>query len=390
MNICIFSHGHISKTRGGVDRVTDTLSTELAYRGHCIYMISAAAPVENDIIKENQFVLPNKNICSDENRRFAQNFLEEKKVDIILNQADIKSIFDLIFDVHGEIPIISTIHTDPQALIKAVIDNWDEWKIKDGWKFWLKYPYFFLRRIYQHHNRKKYTSLKLRDYYEKCDAIVLLSERFKKSFIKISGIDDTSKLYAINNPISFNEQQNAYTKKEKLVLFVGRLCFQKRIDRLLEIWGHVHKYHEDWKLRIIGDGPEKMFYKNYAKKIKLTNVEFIGACNPEEHYKKATILCLTSSFEGLPCVVQEALQYNVIPIVYKSFESIEDIIINGKNGFTIKPFSSKEFGHILRKLMSDDKYRCEIQDNITNHDLKEKFSAKIITDKWEALFERLI
>ena len=104
--------------------------------------------------------------------------------------------------MHGEIPIISTIHTNPQALVKAVIDNWDEWKIKDGAKFWLKIPYYLLRRAFQYNNRKRYISTKYREYYYRSDALVLLSERFKKNFIKFSKIKDQNKLYAISNPNS--------------------------------------------------------------------------------------------------------------------------------------------------------------------------------------------
>lgn len=217
--------------------------------------------------------------------------------------------------------------------------------------------YYLLRRAFQYNNRKRNISAKYREYYEKSDALVLLSERFKKNFIKISKIKDQDKLYAISNPNSYSIKATSYTKKGKTVLFVGRLDFQKRVDRLLKIWNLLYKEFPDWKLEIIGDGPDKSFYEGYMNKLKLKNVEFVGRRNPEEYYKKSSILCMTSSHEGFGMVLTEALQYKVIPVAYKSYESIEDIIINGKNGFTITPFSTKEFYNTLRRIMSDSKLR---------------------------------
>ena len=390
MNICIFNYAHISKLRGGVERVTTTLATELASRGHNIYQISAANPIGTDSIEKNQFVLPDSDINSTTNATYVRSIFKEKKIDIILNQTDVKSIFDLIIETHKQIPIVSCIHTDPKALIKATRDNWDEWRIKKGIEFWSKYPYFLLRIIYQYYKRKEYASNKHREYYKKCDAIVLLSERFKESFRILTGITDTSKLYAINNPNPYNVTNNMEFTKEKTILFVGRLEFQKRVDRLLRIWEKVQKDFPDWKLKIIGNGTDKSFLEDYSKKLDLYNVEFSGALDPEDDYKRATILCMTSSLEGSPCVIQEALLYNVIPIAFKSFESVEDVIDNNINGFTIEPFSIKAYTTVLKELMSNFEYRNAIHENIKNSTLRKTFDIKVIADKWEILFNKLV
>ena len=48
MNICFVTLGHVSKTRGGIDRVTDTLAHALMERGHEVLMLSVGGPVEGD------------------------------------------------------------------------------------------------------------------------------------------------------------------------------------------------------------------------------------------------------------------------------------------------------------------------------------------------------
>lgn len=59
-----------------------------------------------------------------------------------------------------------------------------------------------------------------------------------------------------------------------------------------------------------------MTRKNYAvcKKQHVGNIQFIGNAKLDNYYKKAEILCMTSSFEGFGLVLTEALQNGIIPI----------------------------------------------------------------------------
>lgn len=390
MRICIFSRGHISKLRGGVDRVTDTISNELEKRGHLVYMISACNPVENDVLQRNQYVLPDHKILSRKNKDFVIGIYKELSIDIILNQSDLKSIFDLIIETHNKIPTVSYYHGDPKAITKDIHDNWDEWKLRKGKLFLFYSPYYLLRCLYQYHNRKKYISSKYREYYEKNDAIILLSEKFKESFIGLTRIKNPRKLHFIGNPNTYSQSSNALAEKKDIVIFVGRLDFQKRVDRLLKVWKIINKNNNGWKLQIIGDGSYKGFYEQLARKLSLRNVEFIGACDPTEFYKRSKIICMTSSHEGFGMVITEAMQHCVIPIAYNSYESITDIIDDGINGFLIKPFCTKRFANKIIRLIEDKKLMEQIQQNIINDDIKEKFSVSNITNKIENLFNCLI
>lgn len=390
MNICIFSRGHISKLRGGVDRVTTTISAALEKRGHDIFMISVCDPVESDQLAKNQFVLPCKDVVCAANQKFVVDFLRNNKIDIILNQSDVKAIFDLITATHQNVPVVSYNHGDPKATVKGVIDNFDEWKIKNGIKFWLLYPYWLLRIIYQYYTRKNYARKKLIEYYEKSDALVFLSEKFKNSFIQFTGIKECDKLHFIGNPNTYTNVKHCNkSAKDNLIIFVGRLDFQKRIDRLFKVWKLVYKQHPDWKLQILGDGAERGFYESYSQKLKLKNIEFVGACDPTAFYEKAKIICLTSSHEGFGMTITEAMQYNVIPMVYHSYESVTDIIEYNVNGILVKPFSTKQFANKLNWLIDNPQEVERFQQNIASCDIKEKFNVEKIANQLENLFQKL-
>ena len=78
----------------------------------------------------------------------------------------------------------------------------------------------------------------------------------------------------------------------------------------------------DWKLNIIGNGPDLDYLKKRANKMNLERIFFVGHQDPEPYYKRAKIFCMTSSYEGVPLVISEAQNYNVFPILFNSFATI--------------------------------------------------------------------
>lgn len=390
MNICFVTLGHVSKTRGGVDRVTDTLANAFIDKGHNVTMVSVWKPVEGDYVYPFQYFFPSQDIHSQENISFLTEFFASHKIDIIINQSEPFALLKLILASHYDIPIVSVIHTDPCAAIKGVSDTWDKWKYDNGTvRFFIKFPYLGLKKCYQIYTRGKYIREKHSFYYNHCDAIVLLSENFKQSFCKLAKLNTPDHLYAISNPMSF-KKTIVSEEKEKIILYVGRLDFSpKRVDRLINAWKAV-KHKDGWKVVIVGDGPSKTFYESMCIKSGIDSIEFIGHTNPEPYYKKASIVCITSTHEGFSLVAIEALQNEVIPIAFNSYEAVYDIIQNGVNGYVVDAFSIKQYSETLDKLMSNQFLRDNIRENIrTENVTNPKFDINIISEKWISLFNQL-
>lgn len=390
MNICYISIGHISKQRGGIDRVTDVLSKEFIKRGHNVYLVSLWQPIKGDVIYDYQYFLPSQEVTSTTNQEFLHNFLCTNNIHIIINQAETESMFQLIKMTHGNIPLISCIHTDPLAALKSVQDNWDLWKAQEGCiRFLIKSPYYIARLFYQQYTRRKYLKQKYSILYKGCDAIVLLSDGFKKPFCKITGIKDTNKLYAIGNPNSFEEQNiRNISNKEQTVIFVGRLEFSpKRCDRILKIWRLIEEKEPGWKLVILGDGPDRNMFQKLKEKLNLQRVTFTGTVNPRPYYEKAAISCITSTHEGFSLAATESLQFGAVPIAFGSYEAIYDIIDDQKTGFIIKPFSTKDFSKTILELIKDPILLKNIQYNIAAR--KDKFEKTAIVNKWEELINHI-
>lgn len=393
MNILFLTYGHVSKMRGGIDRVTDVLGRSLIQRNHNVYMISVCKPHEDDSPEPYQYILPQEYILSQENARYLFDFLISNKIDIIINQSERLAILQLALQVKNRIPIVSVVHTDPLFVMKGVRDNWDYWKLyEQRWKFFLLFPYYVLRIALQYWLRFCGTKKHHRYFYENSDGIVLLSERFKKSFLDLIGIKQSEKLFSISNPLSYQSVGNIEElRKEKIVLYVSRLEYSpKRLDRILKAWNMIRD-HAGWRLMVVGDGPDATFYKQVAMRHQLQDVDFIGQTNPVDLYKKAQILCISSTCEGFSLVLTEALQHGVIPVAFDSFESVHDIISTGENGFLVKPFRFRHYANILKKLMSDEHLRQRVQLNIqTDSSYFNRFDINHITDEWDNLLSYLM
>ncbi len=169
-------------------------------------------------------------------------------------------------------------------------------------------------------------------------------------------------------------------------MYVGRIEWrQKRVGRLIDIWKRIYKKFPDWELVIVGDGPIRQTLEQKA--LKMERVVFTGWQDPEPFYRDASILCLTSDFEGWGMVLTEAMTFGVVPVAFNSYAAITDIIDDGKNGLLVPPFSHKEFARKLGSLMKDEELRREMSKNCVQY--VRRFDIQNVADEWENAFDRL-
>ena len=97
---------------------------------------------------------------------------------------------------------------------------------------------------------------------------------------------------------------------------------------------------------------------------------------------------MTSAYEGFGMSLIEAQQNGVALIVMDSYESLHEIVENGKNGIIVKDGDVAEFTQKLRLLMSDEK----LIRRLTDEGLKtcQRFSVSKLVDKWERIYDLLL
>jgi glycosyltransferase involved in cell wall biosynthesis len=220
-----------------------------------------------------------------------------------------------------------------------------------------------------------------------CDVIVTLTEKDRRYWLE--GTSGRAHITCIPNPSPFSVQEVLpAADEEKVVLSVGRLVHIKGYDLLLDAWAIVVPKAPEWKLRILGDGPEKEQLCAQARELGVEHsVEFVGTTpGVEEHYHKAAIFCLSSRFEGFPMVLLEALSYG-LPVVSFDCETGPAEILEGTGGRLVAAFDVRGLAeNILHFIRSPDE-RKQVQ--ALSLRKAECYQPGVVMEKWESVISGL-
>ena len=283
--------------------------------------------------------------------------------DLLINYNSLKKQVDTL--INSDVILI----TDPLLIssVKAVLQG-KSYKTKIVyWDHGSLMGYFrgkYQRLIYGKEIAK---SIKL------ADAHLCISSEIA-DFIK--EIDDKAITYTVYNPVS---KYNGHLIKRSafpLFLYVGRLSdYDKNISFLLKSLSKIKD--KNWKLIIIGKGPDELKLKKLAFKLAISDrIEWMGFKeNPFSGIKEATALVLTSRWEGFGMVLVEANQRG-IPIISSDCKAgPKDIVINGVNGYLYKEGDMGDFVSIITSII-DGKLNFESPENIAK--TTERFNEELV------------
>lgn len=227
--------------------------------------------------------------------------------------------------------------------------------------------------------------------YKYSDLVIVLSQSYIPLYQKFSGLTDSSRIRAIPNsvPFEYHMSTQELQQKQNKVLVVGRMVdFPKRISLILDMWSHIEEQTKNWKLEIVGDGPDLETFKSRAARLGLSCVSFEGRQNPMEYYKKASIFLMTSEFEGFPMTLVEAQQMGCVPIAFDSFDSLKEVVCDEINGIIIPNNQTDRYIDALLSLMSDDVNRKKMALQATI-DCR-RYSQDEICNLWKKELEHLV
>lgn len=352
MNILMYFGNQLNPESGGTERVACLISCALQEYGYNLFYLSCFPNYRKGSFKS--FFLPqNTENATEENIQYVLNLIEENQIDIVINEGgnsdaiflfsheyipkNVRIITHLHFDIYGDIEAFYQSQNLP--LLNVPLDIAAKNLLK-----WCKMPYNRYRAIRWKKARYDYM-------YRQSDYIVLLSEQHVQQYIKLINCDG-SKLRAITNPISYLAN-DVSAVKDNTVLYVGRLDYPKRVDRILQVWSNLQNYHAEWKLFIVGDGPDKYRLERLSKQMGLMRIQFVGQTDPGKYYQMAKILLMTSNYEGTPMVIYEAMAYGVVPIVMNTFPGAMSMISNNINGIITKRFDDRDMSLCCSRLMDD-------------------------------------
>lgn len=219
------------------------------------------------------------------------------------------------------------------------------WK-KRLWKLLTAVP---KEKIGRHYSRRwlplyRYT-------YDVCDAYVVLADAYGVEISRRLGVDGR-KIHTVPN-FSYPVGKGDGPKKKE-VLYCGRMTYKdKRVDRLLRIWERVSPSLPDWNLILVGEGPEKEKSERYASRRHLRNIRFEGwQQDLRPYYRRASVICLTSTFESFGMVLVEAMSAGCVPMAFGCSAGVSSVV-GPDCGILVRPFDETAYARELAGLLED-------------------------------------
>jgi len=209
-----------------------------------------------------------------------------------------------------------------------------------------------LKKILIYSNFVLYSSNKNKEFWrkygcrlEKCIPFICSvdNDRFRKDY----NLKKTVKNELINKIIPF-EYINLIR-----ILVVGRLTKRKNPIHLLKAVESSIK--EKVLLIFVGSGEEKENIESYAKdkEIKILLAGFIENGNIGEYYAISDIFVNLSEYDPSPKTINEAMNYCLPIIASSSVGTLEEMVVNGYNGYSYKVGNIQELRERIILMISE-------------------------------------
>jgi glycosyltransferase involved in cell wall biosynthesis len=278
--------------------------------------------------------------------------------------------------------------------IKVVIDH----RPKNNYLrelYYANYVYKGLERIYVFHssNQQEYLTRYPQKFVKLCNrnkANVGVSEYISSSVLEENGVEQ---VHTIHNAfdVSWAESQTPLPEQlrgKKYILSYGRMVDQiKDFSFLIRSFSASELWKQDIYLVLLGDGPDKpQLQKLAAGEEGGSHILFLPFSeDPFAVVAQARFVTLTSTYEGFPMVLVEALSLGTPVISLDIRSGPSEIIRHRENGLLIQKRSIPLFAEAMKELTNDDalyeKCRANARMSVS------EFSMKEIAQKWHSLLQ---
>jgi glycosyltransferase involved in cell wall biosynthesis len=173
----------------------------------------------------------------------------------------------------------------------------------------------------------------------------------------------------INNDELYNLRESLNISKNKVLIFVGRLSTEKRVDVLIDAFGKLtDKLMNDVTLIIIGEGYEKS--KLEKKAYGLNNIKFLGPIYEllvlAKYFMLSDLLVIPGR-PGLTCV--HGFCYGIPIITSRSgvqYSPELDYICHNRNGLIVQEPNSDHYSQSIYKLLTNYSLLSKLREGALN------------------------
>jgi glycosyltransferase involved in cell wall biosynthesis len=173
----------------------------------------------------------------------------------------------------------------------------------------------------------------------------------------------------------------------RLLLTAGRLSTEKRFDLLLRAFADLGEPAKNWDLVIAGEGPMRAALERLVRELEIGDrVSLPGQIgNMGAWLERADAFTLTSSFEGYPNALLEAVASGVPVAAIDCLTGVRDLVSDGVNGvLAARDADATAFAGALRTLLG----RAWPQAAAYAAATRERHAIDQIADRWLSTLQR--
>ena len=195
-----------------------------------------------------------------------------------------------------------------------------------------------------------------------------------------------AKLETTNEFATVKKEIEAYKQGKELPVFihVARYAEQKNQKLLFDAFTKLHNEGKEFLLVVIGAGFDNSPYMHLNE---TEYVKILGAKqNVGDYLACANYFVLSSTWEGLPLSLLEAMSMGCIPISTPA-GGVIDVIKDGKNGFLCPTFETNDFCDTIARVFDKD---FSINKTDIVEDYEKNYTMEVCVNKYYNVYKDLL
>ena len=387
MKILMLSWEYPPRVVGGISRVVHDLSHKLVNEGHEVTVVTykdGNVPyIEDDngvmVYRVDNFMISSNNLID---WTMQLNFNMIAKTGEIIAE---KGSFDVIhahdwlvayaaktLKTAYNIPLVSTIHATEAGRNSGIRDEQQRYINDTEWMLTYESSEVIVNSNYMRNELQRLFGLP----YEKINIIpngvnLNMYNGIEKDY-------DFRRKYAMDN--------------EKIILFMGRLVYEKGIQTLISAMPKILANYHDSKLLIAGKGGMIDELKNQVNSLGLGNkvyfTGYLGSKDVQKMYKCADVAVFPSTYEPFGIVALEAMLSGT-PVVVSDIGGLNEIVDHGINGMKSYAGNPNSLADSILSLLFDPKL-CDTVSKNAVQKVKAEYNWSKISEDTHFAYEKAI
>lgn len=207
---------------------------------------------------------------------------------------------------------------------------------------------------------------------------------------------DTSRFFPVDGTQKrFLREKLGLPPDAIIVIYTGRLVSYKGLPLLLKVWNEIRRDVDQTLLILAGTGGLDIHncedeLREYTKAHGMEDhVKFTGAVqNVWEYLQASDLFVFPTENDAFPSSLVEAMACG-LPVIATPVGAIESIVVDGETGVLIEPSNFEQLFQALHVLLTDRAAAARMG-GAASQAVQRHYSAKIIIEKYEELFQHVI